>query len=289
VILKQIKNPGRRLLCIFVLASFTLFFFLLGIKNQVFAQDSEEDFINYSYLTSIGIGGYNVADRDAVAFQIPFSFQLRPMEEDQLGIKLLLPVTVASLESEVTNIGGFVVPKDAQVVGVNPGVELQIPVTQEWTLKPFTRLGFGRDVSGGDGSLIFAIGLKSRYAIPWRKFQFALGTGIFYDAFKPESGDKKDYASVGVGWDTIYPLGFNLWDQEANIGGYFAYYYFFDNLEFIQSSNTYLEINDQYEVGLTLGVYDHISLWFLKLQRFGIAYRFGEDLKAIRLISDFPF
>lgn len=272
-----------------VLAKFTLIFFLIGTGNQAFALDSDEDYINYAYLTGLGIGGYNVEDREAVAFQIPFSFQLRPMEEDQFGIKLLLPVTLASLGGDVRNIGGVVIPLDATVVGVNPGVELQIPVTPEWTLKPFGRIGVGRDVSNDNNSFIFAVGLKSRYAIPWRKFQFALGTGIFYDGFKPRGQDKQDYASIGVGWDIIYPLGLNLSGQDTNIGGYLAYYYYFDNLEFMQVSNSFLEISNQYEVGVTLGTYAPIPIGPFKLQRFGIAYRFGEDFKAIRLISDFPF
>lgn len=278
-----IQRPLNALLIFAVLS------FLAGTVNQALALDSDEDYINYAYLTSIGIGGYNVEDREARAFQIPFSFQLRSMEDDQLGIKILLPVTLASVSGDVIGVGGIVIPKDAELVGVTPGIEVQIPVTPVWTLKPFGRVGYGREVSDDDDSLILAIGLRSRYSIHWKRFQFALGAGVFYDAFKPEGLEIKDYTSIGIGWDTIYPLGFNLWGQEANIGGFLSYYHYFDNLEFTRNLNSLLEISNQYEIGLTLGVVDYIEIGPLKLQRFGIAYRFGEDLKAIRLISDFPF
>ena len=39
------------------------------------------------------------------------------------------------------------------------------------------------------------------------------------------------------------------------------------------TSKSFLEINNLYEIGMTLGVYEHISLGPLKLKRLGIAYR----------------
>jgi hypothetical protein len=175
------------------------------------------------------------------------------------------------------------------VTAVNPGVELQIPVRPRWTLKPFGKLGIGRDVSEGRGALIGSLGLKSRYLIPWEKFQFAFGSGIFYSAYKPQDEDRKDYASFGLGWDTIYPLWFTLGGRKTNIGGYFAYYYYFDDLEFERRQRNPIEVNDQFEIGITFGTYEPIRIVWWNLKRVGIAYRFGDGFKAIRLISTFPF
>jgi hypothetical protein len=262
---------------------------LTAILPHALGADGERDPINYAYLSDFGLGGFDVEEQQVRAFQIPFSYQLRPMQEDKWGIKLLFPVTIASAEGDALDVDGIELPFDSKVTSVNPGVELQIPVRPKWTLKPFGKIGIGRDVSEGRGALMGSLGLKSHYQIPWKNFQFAFGSGVFYDAYKPKDEDRKDYASIGVGWDTIYPLWFTLRGRKTNIGGYFAYYYFFDDLEFERLRRNPIEIDDQFEIGITFGTYEPIRIGWWDLKRVGIAYRFGDGLKAIRLISSFPF
>jgi hypothetical protein len=77
--------------------------------------------------------------------------------------------------------------------------------------------------------------------------------------------------------------------RKTNIGGYFAYYYYFDDLEFQRLQQNPIEVDDQFEIGITFGTYEPIRIVWWNLKRVGIAYRFGDGLKAIRLISSFPF
>jgi hypothetical protein len=114
--------------------------------------DGERDPINYAYLSDFGLGGFDVDERQVRAFQIPFSYQLRPMQEDKWGIKLLFPVTIASAEGDTVDVDGIELPFDSKVTAVAPGMELQIPVRPKWA------------------ALIGSLGLKSRYLIPWKKF-----------------------------------------------------------------------------------------------------------------------
>lgn len=262
---------------------------LIAVLPHAHGADGEKDPINYAYLSDFGLGGFDVEEQQVRAFQIPFSYQLRPMEEDKWGIKLLFPVTIASAEGDPVDIEGIELPFESKVTAVDPGVELQIPVRPRWALKPFGKIGIGRDVTEGRGALIGSLGLKSRYLIPWKKFQFAFGSGISYNAYKPKDADREDYASIGAGWDTIYPLWFTLGGRKTNIGGYFAYYYYFDDLEFQRLQGNPIEIDDQFEIGITFGIYEPIRIVWWNLKRVGIAYRFGDGLKAIRLISSFPF
>lgn len=262
---------------------------LTAILPRALGADGERDLINYAYLSSFGIGGYDVEEREVRAFQIPFSYQLRPMQGDEWGIKILFPATVATVEGDSIDVDGIELPLDSYVTAVDPGVELQIPVRPKWTVKPFGKIGIGRDVSEERGALVGSLGLKSRYLIPWEKFQFAFGAGVFYDGYKPKDEDRKDYASVGVGWDTIYPLWFTLRGRRTNIGGYFAYYFYFDDLEFERLGRNPIEIDDQFEIGVTFGTYEPIRIGWWEFGRVGIAFRFGDGLTAIRFISGFPF
>jgi hypothetical protein len=283
------RNRSKTAFGIFCIATFLYLIGLIAVLPQALAADREKDLINYAYLSDFGLGGFDVEEQQVRAFQIPFSYQLRPMQEDKWGIKLLFPVTIASAEGDAVDIDGIELPFESMVTAVNPGVELQIPVRPRWALKPFGKIGIGRDVTEGRGAFIGSLGLKSRYLIPWKKFQFAFGSGIFYNAYKPEDADREDYASIGVGWDTIYPLWFTLGGRKTNIGGYFAYYYYFDDLEFQRVQQNPIEIDDQFEIGITFGTYEPIRILWWNMKRVGIAFRFGDDLKAIRLISSFPF
>ena len=251
--------------------------------------EDDNNLTNYAYLTDFGIGTYDTDDREVRAFQVPFAYQLRPIQDDIWGVKLLFPVTFGSLGIDVIDIGGIEVPLDSKVLGVNPGVELQIPIRRDWVIKPFGNVGLARDVSQGEGALIYSAGIKSSLLIPWKKFQFALGAGLFYDAYKPKDEEQNDFASVGIGWDMVYPLGFTLSGRKANIGGYLAYYYYFDALEFDRIIRNPIEIDQTMEIGMTFGTYSPIPIWIFNFKRIGLAYRFGEDFKAIRLVFGFPF
>ncbi len=43
------------------------------------------------------------------------------------------------------------------------------------------------------------------------------------------------------------------------------------------------------EITLTFGTYKQIPIWFFNFDRIGLAYRFSEDLRAIRIVFEFPF
>jgi len=271
---------------------FSILFLILlemGFAHLAFSADGGQDFLNYSYFSELGVGGYDTDDSEVRAIQVPFSYQLREIEEKKCGIKLLFPVTFGVLGLDAVNDLGDVISLDVEALTIVPGIELQIPVRKRWVLKPFGKAGAGKDVSGGEFAFIYSAGLKSSYRIPWRQFSFTLGTAIAFDGFKREGEERQDYSSVSIGWDTIYPMKWRFKGKKTNIGGWISYYYFLDDLEFERTQQAPLEIGNQFEVALTFGTYEKIPIWFFKFNRIGLAYRFSEDLRAIRIVSEFPF
>jgi hypothetical protein len=73
------------------------------------------------------------------------------------------------------------------------------------------------------------------------------------------------------------------------VGIYFIHYYFPDPLLFSRLRDVPLEVNNQFEFGLTLG---SATPWdFLKISnpQIGASYIFGDNLDAFRLNFGFPF
>ena len=222
-------------------------FFEMAIVPFAFSADGDQDLLNYSYFSELGVGEYSTDNREVRAIQVPFSYQLRPMTEDQWGIKLLFPVTFGVLDLDAIDNIGDLISLDISALSLVPGAELQIPVRRNWVLKPFGKAGGGRDLSaGGKSAFIYSAGLKSSYTIPWRDFTFTLGNEISFDGFVPSGEDREDYASIAVGWDTIYPLGFTLKGAETHVGGWVSYYYFFNDLEFDRPLLAPLAIGEQF-------------------------------------------
>lgn len=274
---------------IFAFVGLFLIFLETGFISRASGADEEKSFYNYSYASDLGVGGYNADNREVRAIQIPFSYQFRPMTKDRWGIKFLFPITFGVLGLDAVSDIGDVISLDVKALSVVPGIEFQIPVSDRWVFKPFGQVGGGKDVSGGEYAYIYSMGLKSSYTIPWKEFTFTLGNAIAFDGYKPKNGNREDYSSISIGWDTIYPLGFTFKGRKTNIGGWVSYYYFFEDLEFERPLTSPLAIGQQFEVALTFGTYEKIPIWFFKLNRIGLAYRFGEDLRAIRFVSEFPF
>ena len=59
---------------------------------------------SYSYAVFIGTGLYELDDRRIFVFRIPGSLQLRELNPDQMGIKLLLPVAIGIQISTISMI-----------------------------------------------------------------------------------------------------------------------------------------------------------------------------------------
>ena len=274
---------------IFVLIAFFFIFLEIIFISNACGSDEDQNLLNYSYFSELGFGEYNTDNREVRAIQIPFSYQLRPMTEDRWGIKLLFPITFGVLGLDAVNDIGDVISLEVKALSIVPGIELQIPVRERWVLKPFGKVGGGKDVSGGEFTYIYSTGLKSSYTIPWKEFTFTLGNAVAFDGYKPKDENREDYSSISIGWDTVYPLGFTFKGRRTNIGGWVSYYYYFEDLEFERPEQAPLDIGQQFEVALTFGTYEKIPIWFFKLNGIGVAYRFGEDLRAIRFVSEFPF
>jgi hypothetical protein len=250
---------------------------------------AEETSVNYSYFSEFGTGAYDTDDRTGTAVNIPFSHQLRPIQDSQSGLKLLLPITVGILSVNPTDATGTAVPTDFSILSVVPGLEIQIPVHQNWTLKPFGKIGIAWNTSGDESALVYSTGLKSSVEFPWRDFIFTLGNALILDGDKVSGEERNDFTSVAIGLDAFYPLGMALRGRETHIGGWIGYYYYLDDLAFERAGMEPLRVDHEFEIAITFGTYTPIPFGFLKFRRIGIAYRFSGDLKVYRLVFEFPF
>jgi hypothetical protein len=133
---------------------FLLSVFLSGISyGQLFADDSEEDAVNFAFQATQSDGFFIGTTENVRVYDLPISYFLRRPGIESWGLKLKFPVTIA-----LYNIETMQEDVDLDILAFVPGVEIWIPVYDYWTLVPLCSFGVGKATSGGDLRFIYRFG-----------------------------------------------------------------------------------------------------------------------------------
>jgi len=265
---------------------------ILGGTNPALAGEDPGDLFNYSFGVWLGSGVYKVKDADKrfAVLRVPMGYTLRPMQfdkpalVDRLGFRLLLPAVIGFEEETDTNFS-------YGTVAFVPGLEVQIPINEYWALKPFAQFGAGKDTAGGTTQYIYGGGLRSLVSIPWQKFVFGIGNSlVLAENRDASSNDTSGFSMINAGLDIRHPTNLTIFDRQLDISGYFIINYFRNQVDILSDDGNTSKINTLYDVGLTFGVSEAVSIWIVSLDRVGIDYRWGDEgFKGIGFNLGFPF
>ena len=109
---------------------------------QEIETEEKEDLANYAFAAHLGTGIYRASGRTVQIYSLPISYTLRPVEDNNWGVKLKFPVTVGFFDFKARDIIDSGPPDDVATISVLPGVEFQFPVRDNWFLMPFGDLYF---------------------------------------------------------------------------------------------------------------------------------------------------
>jgi hypothetical protein len=248
------------------------------------------DLANYPYTHDVGFGGYGAGEQEVRSLRIPYSRIIRSTEDHPWGLWLRFPVTFGAYSLE---LGDFLEDFDLdriQAMTFVPAAEFLIPLSKHWMLKPRQDLGVGKDFTGGDWILIAATGVRAVYTKPWKSFLFTFGPGTKYTLSRSSSGlNDDDFALVEAGLDTLFPVGLHVGDHRVDSSVFFIARHYFRELAFGQVLDEPVVIEQEFEVGITIGSTPRPRIWKLQVSRLLIGYRFSENLKGIRIKFGLPF
>jgi len=260
--------------------------------NHARAGEDPEDLFNYSFAIWLGSGYYRVGDSDKRfgVLRVPMAFTLRPADIekpaliDRLGYRLLLPAAVGYEKETDTNFS-------FGTAAVVPGLEVQIPINNYWTLKPFAQLGAGKDTAGGDLQYIYGGGVRSLVSFPWKKFVFGIGNSVVLAEDRDStSKESSGFSLVNAGLDVRHPTNVTVFNRQLDVGVFFVANFFQNRVDILRDDGETDRINYLYDVGLTFGFSESLSIWKVGLDRVGIDYRWGgQDFKGIGFNLGFPF
>lgn len=246
--------------------------------------------INYAYANYLGTGIYTAEDRAVQVYHLPFRYTLREVTEHQSGIVLRLPATVGFLNFETLDLVDFKLPDSVTTFTFVPGIQLNKMITINWTVSPFIDSGIGYDFSTHLSSYVYGVGVKSTAIFDTERYQFTLFNELLYAGnTTPDNAVNNDFSRFETGLNFQFPLRYQVWDRNTAFSLYYLNFIYFNDLTFLKLDDTEINVSAQNEVGLTFDTMPDMKVSVVKFSRFGLGYRFGNGVNAVRLVFGMPF
>lgn len=244
-----------------------------------------EDLVNPSVFTNNGnsFGSSEVGGQNTRVLSITPSIWLRRItEERRLGLRLRLTGIIAY--SDFERLEEFDI-ESVRIGGVIPGIEFLIALGSRSMLRPYLDLGLGLTNTEIGQLSVVTTGIRTEFVFPWRRWELGLEpSGQVSWANAGRDLVDSSYAGIALKADARYPLHFRIGGQVPDIGAYAESGWFPNGIEFETANGTRSTINEQFELGLTLGFrYLAPKIWFIRVPRLGVGYRFGDGLAGLRI------
>lgn len=231
--------------------------------------------------------GPGLSDGTVNDIRIPIGYTLIQPNDRPWGLRLRLIVYAGIYDL------GFSDPAQANIrfqsLAATPGLEFLVPAGKGWMLKPFTEIGYARDFDQDLGLGVWSVGMRTLTEWEGRNTRTRFGTKVqWLSTFESDLDLADRFFEFQLGLDVGFRLGFEIGGSPAYLSPY-AIRRQYVNAAISQPEGDPIEITYTNEVGLAFGAHPKIKLWFFKLPRIGIGYRWGPDVNGLRLSFGFPF
>ena len=258
--------------------------------NSALSQEAE-GVANYAYAIFFGTGKYSVSDRNIYVLRAPLVFTLREPDyaQGEAGLRLLVPAAAGITDfDEFTDIPGLRV-EDLQTASVAPGLEAQIPIKENWLLSPFGQAGLGWDFNSSENSFIWGVGVRSR---AWfgEGQRFCCSAARFSGRVIARTRQQPNtrFSRVAIGGEYKWPTRWSAFGRRLHLLPRLVQTFYLDPADIDQPRDT-TRINRSTEIGLSLGLETPLVILGYPFVQGGVSVEFADGVKAIKLITRFPY
>ena len=258
------------------------------------AQEASSSSVHWAYSSYFGTGWYQVSgDRDVYVLRGTPRWKIREADFAKdgtrtIGIELRFPITIGLDTFDIDDIPGTTDTDNLASLSVTPGVDITIPITERWALRPYVTLGWGTLLNSSESAFTYWAGVNSRYTFQNGKLNWALLNSVTYVGYTPSDGPSDDFWPLMGGLEFDYPFGRNEQDDEQLFLSWHGTYTTFENnLDLVLEEGRTTPITDQWEFGVSFHKKNkRIKIWLFSFDRLGLAYRFSSsgDLKGISFV-----
>jgi len=248
---------------------------------------SERQEFNYAFATQVGSGIFTISGRTLQVYRLPLSVTFRPSEERETGWRFTFPMTLGFYDFKAEDIVDTGLRANVATLSLVPGAEFLVPVRDHWLLKPFAEAGYVWDRSGDADAAVYDAGIRSRFDFQVGGFQMVLGNGLTYALVDPATEPGQDDMVMAETAFTASHLFGDGGRGQADYEPYVVWRVYFGGVDEPLPGDE-PSVLGQYEVGITFGSREPVKVWKIPLPRIGVAYLFGHDVAAIRIVLGTP-
>lgn len=244
--------------------------------------------VDWYYASVFGTGVYRAGERSVTVLRAPVAWRLPVGERRDWSARLLLPVSIGWVDFGLESV--IEEPLDSvSMLIFTPGVEFELPLARDWTLKPYLNAGGGVEFQGDDSAWIYAAGLRARRALPCDAGECTFGASLTWAAYHSSHYGRDDLTQLGLGLDLVGRRGPRWGGQQFRLGAFVVYRNYLEALDFVFDPLGIEPLDSEWELGVTLNPERELKILGLGIQRLGLGYRRGKGLRGLHLVTQFPF
>ena len=254
---------------------------------------TESDSLHWAMSSFLGTGWYQIDDSLSIfVVRIPPRQTVRQSwfnsrDDRGIGIEIKYNTTLGLFAfDDLPNVIDF---DSVGTFSFTPGVELEIPVTQDFYLRPFAHVGWGTDSESSSSAWIWFGGVKSRYRFPQSENNLAIIGNLYYGGFNPTDAKSDDMGGLGLGMEGSIPLRSRSYrETTVDLDWHAMYTYFSNEPIFTTTPETSVQVEQMLELGLALSPRDgRWDLWLWKPERLGLAVKWDPSTDFLGLTINF--
>jgi hypothetical protein len=252
-------------------------------------QVGEVKLTHWAYAATFGSGVYQLGEGTEVrVVRAPLSWAwLKPDANRpcRCGIRFLFPVTLGMQTFDFENIFSSELPQSIKQMSFLPGVELELPRSELWTLRVRAQGGWGSE--NGDrreSAVLYSAGIRSRVVWLDRALQPAWISGVDWSGYNPEQGERESMAKLtnGVVLDIPTPR-WQVRGETMHLMPHVLNDWYFRTLDVLSVSDATIEsLDSEWEVGVAARRSRSFSILRIKFDRVGLAFRHSDSSRGIR-------
>jgi hypothetical protein len=238
----------------------------------------QQEPIQWAFAPILGTGWYNIDDgRSAFIFRFAPRREIREAllsesGERQIGFYWSFDSAVGLYD--IDDLSEIVDRQNIGMVGFTPGIGMEVPVTQRWSVKTFANFGWGTVVDEDVKAFIYYAGVKSRYILNTKSENWAWLTGFYYGGVSPSHAASSDLTSFYTGIEYTQPLKrLSPGGKVMNVFWQVGYGYLDDPSVKGLNTKSSSSIGSTIDFTVALGLQDEsFEFGFLKFERLGLTY-----------------
>ena len=253
-------------------------------------------YANYAFASELGSGVYEINGSVIQVYQVRPGYQLRYAQRPgaRPGIRLVFPVTVGFFNFQLQDLAHLELPKNIGAVSLEPGVEFDYWLHEDWHVYPYLKGGATWASSSAVNAYIWDAGVRSDYRFSvfdtgdlWRVD--LTHARVHYHSTPAGSAPLPDdsFTRLRNGVEFRRSIGAPWRERRFELGLYGIGDVYLDAPHGPDSGISARTL--QFEFGLMFGMNPTYQVWGVPVPRIGVGYLDAGILSGWRLVLGEPF